>query len=442
MLRCIDPFITSETLIELFEHYNDNSLKDNKIIVDLVWDKYNKVISSIITDIIFRIRKVAKMNKICLYDEVKANAKLMINRVSLASFHRNEINSMVNAKATYKKESETITYCEIDKHIENSNGVFSCILFDPDKYKYKIDDDYMDEAYECLEKDELDKGKFSREKSNFQNKESKKPPKKFTLETMKIDFEKNFDDKQNEFTKASKKNWTDLYFEEVKESTKMSNELWIEKIKDESVKAFDWKIEKNWIEKFPWGIKNWMEEVYNEVLKNDSEWRLIKWDEFEAPSNQYLDRNLQIVCERLYGSFPLELARMIFDKEKPKVACIRLLERAKTIVYSVKHSLFRNWEIVEYKEKNLNFLIKLFQREEITDNGELLVVAQKGEMYPEKIVLEFPFEAVIRVNSTFGRLKVLHHTDELSSLPDFSNLQSMSKILGVNNRSGITYKGN
>ena len=72
----------------------------------------------------------------------------------------------------------------------------------------------------------------------------------------------------------------------------------------------------------------------------------------------------------------------------------------------------------------------------------MLVGAQKREMYPEKIVLEIPFEAVIRVNSTFGRLKVLHHTDELSSLPDFSNLQSMSKILEVYDGSGITYKGN
>ena len=55
----------------------------------------------------------------------------------------------------------------------------------------------------------------------------------------------------------------------------------------------------------------------------------------------------------------------------------------------------------------------------------------------EKIVSEFPIEAVIRVNSTFERLKVLHHTDELSSLPDSSNLQSMSKNFVVNHRSGI-----
>ena len=108
-----------------------------------------------------------------------------------------------------------------------------------------------------------------------------------------------------------------------------------------------------------------MEEVYSEVLKNDSKWRLIKRDEFETSSNQYLDRNLQIACERLYGSFPLKLTSMIFDKKESKEACIKFLERAKTIVYLVNHGLFRNWEIVLYKEKILCFLIKLFQREKL-----------------------------------------------------------------------------
>ena len=53
----------------------------------------------------------------------------------------------------------------------------------------------MDEVYECLEKDESDKGKISKEKNNLQNKENKKPQEKFILETTKIDFEKNFADK-------------------------------------------------------------------------------------------------------------------------------------------------------------------------------------------------------------------------------------------------------
>ena len=70
MLRSIGSFITSEILIEMFEHNNDNSLKDNKMIIDLVWDKSNKVISNIITHFIFKIRKVEIMNEFCLCDEV------------------------------------------------------------------------------------------------------------------------------------------------------------------------------------------------------------------------------------------------------------------------------------------------------------------------------------------------------------------------------------
>ena len=66
----------------------------------------------------------------------------------------------------------------------------------------------------------------------------------------------------------------------------------------------------------------------------------------------------------------------------------------------------------------------------------MVVGAQKGEIHYDNIVLEFPFEVVIKMNITFGRLKILHYTDKLSSLPDFSNLQSMSKYFEVNHRSG------
>ena len=67
---------------------------------------------------------------------------------------------------------------------------------------------------------------------------------------------------------------------------------------------------------------------------------------------------------------------------------------------------------------------------------------QIGEMYSEEMIHDCPFEAIYRINSTFGRLKVLYHSDELSSLPDFAKLESMKEIIGVIHRSNSLDKGN
>ena len=98
--------------------------------------------------------------------------------------------------------------------------------------------------------------------------------------------------------------------------------------------------------------------------------------------------------------------------------------------------------MIDYKQKILSFITKIFKSEEMTESGELLVGSQTGEMYTEKMIMDFPFEAIMRVKSTLGRLKVLYHSDELSSLPDLSKLESMKRIIGVSHKSEISNNGN
>ena len=52
------------------------------------------------------------------------------------------------------------------------------------------------------------------------------------------------------------------------------------------------------------------------------------------------------------------------------------------------------------------------------------------------------FEAIFSINSTFGRLKVLYHSEELSSLPDFTKFESMRDKIGIIWRSSSWNKGN
>ena len=144
----------------------------------------------------------------------------------------------------------------------------------------------------------------------------------------------------------------------------------------------------------------------------------------------------------MYGSFPFELIKMAIGETEVKFAWLKLLERSKTIAYLVKHGLFKDIEMIDCKQKILSFITKIFKSEEMTEYGELLVGTQTGEMYTKKMVLEFSFEAIMKVKSTLGRLKVLYHSDELSSLPDLSKLESMKRIVGVSHKSEISNNGN
>ena len=138
---------------------------------------------------------------------------------------------------------------------------------------------------------------------------------------MKIDYSKNYADKQNEPIKILQKKRTDLYYEEIKESIVNNNNIWLDKIEEEYLNEFDCKTERNTINSFPWGISSAIEGIYEEKLKENESKNLINWIEFEGVTNQSLDRNLQIAWERLYGSVPLEMITMILGNSEGKLAC-------------------------------------------------------------------------------------------------------------------------
>ena len=107
------------------------------------------------------------------------------------------------------------------------------------------------------------KEKFVKRITTFKNRESKNPSKKFTFETMKIDFEWSLGGKKINLLKPAIREHIYIL---MKLGSQQSRTMRYEskKIKDESVKAFNLK-EFDW--KTSMKNKNWMEEAYIEVLK-------------------------------------------------------------------------------------------------------------------------------------------------------------------------------
>ena len=252
----------------------------------LIWTVYNQAVLNTITDIILKIKKAANLNKINLHEEVKANIRIMIKKSEQANFHRKEVELMTKEQEKYKKESETIIYCKHNNHFDNKEGTLSWIIYDPAKYKWKINNEDMNEIYECLEKNFIDWNKKNQEINFNLINENNKSSKGFTLESMKIDYSKNYADKQNEPIKILQKKRTDLYYEEIKESIVNNNNIWLDKIEEEYLNAFDCKTERNTINSFPWGISSAIEGIYEEKLKENESKNLINWIEFEGVTNQ------------------------------------------------------------------------------------------------------------------------------------------------------------
>ena len=98
------------------------------------------------------------------------------------------------------------------------------------------------------------------------------------------------------------------------------------------------------------GIKSWIEKLYNKIITDKKKNKTIKWDNFQGVSNQSLDKNLQITCERLYGSYPHEMIEMIIDDAYKNLAILKLYKRIKTIAYLVKHGLFKQTVVFYYKK--------------------------------------------------------------------------------------------
>ena len=96
--------------------------------------------------------------------------------------------------------------------------------------------------------------------------------------------------------------------------------------------------------------------------------KTIKWDNFKGVSNQSLDKNLQITCEWLYGSYPHEMIEMIISDADKNLAILKLYERTKIIAYLVKHGLLKQTDVFDYKKKLLGLITEIYKSKKSEEN--------------------------------------------------------------------------
>ena len=127
-------------------------IKVRNDILSQICKVYNVIVKEIITNIIYKIREFAFENNINLQNEVQSNIKIMIWKVEKAEFHQNEIKLMLKVSEKQRKKAETNMYAKSDKHIDIQDDKFIWYIYNPEKFKWIVDDKDMEAIYKCLKK--------------------------------------------------------------------------------------------------------------------------------------------------------------------------------------------------------------------------------------------------------------------------------------------------
>ena len=173
-----------------------------------------------------------------------------------------------------------------------------------------------------------------------------------------------------------------------------------------------------------------MLDEYMHLLKNTEELELNEWNEF-LPNKiiKHIDIQ-QIAAERLYGSYPQYYVSYLSHARTPEDICTVLIDRSKTIMYLVENGLYKEKDEADFIHKLLEYAIEAHCHDEISRFGDVLIGNQNGEKFDKDKIYLYQFEAIYRINSTYGRLQKLYRSEELTSNPAFIKLESMDSIIG------------
>ena len=377
-----------------------------------------------------RIKQITMLLKIDIVAMIKNDFKIRTQKYLNAKIHK-EASCKINKEIkNRKRELITVIYDSSSENIWRKGQLNRCIIYDPEKYRIEVNKDEIKIVYSDLEHYHKPHNDVDLKLSYNKNTKTYSSCNKFKIESLKCQNKAQF----KEITSLWEKIWglkrIQLHRAKVNSSIKVKNELGLLKIEGGSTTAYDCKTERNSISVFHWGIQKEMLDEYMYLLKNTEELELNKWNEFLPNEiNKYSDIQ-QIAAERLYGSYPQYYVSYLSHTRTPEDICTVLIDRSKTIMYLVENGLYKEKDEADYIHALLEYAIDAHCQDEISRFGDVLIGSQNGENFDEDKIYLYQFEAIYRINSTYGRLQTRYRSEELTSNSAFIKLESMDSIIG------------
>ena len=345
--------------------------------------------------------------------------------------HRKDEKDLIKEERKKSKKAKIVEYDSNDKSLIISELINKYKVLDISKWKVNINTLDMKLVYTRQEhgnkNQERGIGKFNQ---NW-NEDIPTVQSRFPLSTLVLNPNSKFNNKEHNCLKEWVEGRVFLYQDIVEKCTKMANKKAKNEFKDDKKINYLYKLQKHSLQYFPWGSNSEIKSLYRACLNdNNNKIKVTKWIHFKWSDMKWLSEDQQLAWERLYGSYLSLYFCENIPIEKQDKMIIKLTDRAKTIVYLIKNGSIDIKSHNEYMKRVLEFVVDSYAHDDKSRFSDLYVGAQEGFRYGKEATYKYPWEACYRLNSTYARLKVLHHHDELTSLSNFFNLDGGKLVLG------------
>ena len=128
-----------------------------------------------------------------------------------------------------------------------------------------------------------------------------------------------------------------------------------------------------------------------------------------------------MIANFYYGNWPATLDQMIHGKELTTKIIKRMKKRLETVAYHLKNPILKN---TKHKIIIENVMIFIYNDMEETDRNKIkesIIGEQNNVFLKKETIYLYPFESIMKLNSTRGSLFVVQNWERIVQLPNFVN---------------------
>ena len=152
----------------------------------------------------------------------------------------------------------------------------------------------------------------------------------------------------------------------------------------------------------------------------------------EAPTS----RSINQIAEIWYGSYTVLLDTKVSNKSEEAFLYKLICDRFDAITYLVDHQIFSS---ITHKTEIDNLMKLIINEMENTEQNisKQHVAGEQSEIFLVKeVIMSSPFESLMKLNSTRGRLFVVMNWEKFTQLPNFKYQEYYSDLFGFKCKEG------
>ena len=215
-----------------------------------------------------------------------------------------------------------------------------------------------------------------------------------------------------------------------KEHIRDLSEWWIRKLKSLIKDKDEYLLNSKLFKSFDWNnIKKAMK-TYESYIADQKSQDTIKMADIKLENDMKFHQSKNLIANIYYGSCPLILDKMIKNKEETSKIIKWMKKRFLTIQESLKKPILNRRSHGQIIENLMSFIENEMEDSDRNREKGIIIGEQKDVFLMKETLKYYPFESLMKLNSTRGRLFVLLNLDKFVQLPNFVNQIQYENVFG------------